>query len=149
MSRLVWLPAAVAQPTPLGPEFQVNTYTTGYQFGPAVAVARAGNLVVVGTSHGIIDSGDTGASVQAQRYDASGAPQGEQFLVSLSDRDHAAVAADAAGNFVVVWSGGSYGGTDTSLSSILAQRYDSNGVAQGGQFQVKPYTHHEQYNTPV
>ena len=33
--------------TPLGGEFQVNTFTTGYQVTPAVAADGAGNFVVV------------------------------------------------------------------------------------------------------
>lgn len=49
------------------------------------------------------------------------------------------VAADAAGNFVVVWdSNGSYG-TDTSDWSIQSQRYEANGTPLGGQFQINSY----------
>jgi hypothetical protein len=42
-------PAAWPQGTPLGPEFQVNTYTTGNQFarGRSIATDSSGNVVVV------------------------------------------------------------------------------------------------------
>src|SRR5439155_26243887 len=38
--------------TPLGPEFRINTFTTGGQNRPAVATAAAGNFGVVGDGHG-------------------------------------------------------------------------------------------------
>ncbi len=36
--------------SPAGPEFQVNTFTTSYQFGPSVSSDGAGNFVVVWAS---------------------------------------------------------------------------------------------------
>ena len=39
--------SAYAELTPAGPELQVNTYTTGSQFGPDVAMDASGNFVVV------------------------------------------------------------------------------------------------------
>jgi len=41
-----------AQPTPLGSEFQVNSYTTGGQRLPSVASDAAGHFVVVWQSNG-------------------------------------------------------------------------------------------------
>ena len=35
---------------PVGPEFQINTYTTGYQVAPAVATHADGSFVVAWTS---------------------------------------------------------------------------------------------------
>jgi hypothetical protein len=46
-----------------------------------------------------------------------------------------AVASDAAGNFVVAWQGS---GQDDY--GVFAQRYDSAGTAQGGEFRVNTYT---------
>ena len=57
-----WLHPATAQPQ--GPQFQVNTYTTSSQRGPAVAADGSGNLVVV---RGTSSSSDRGASPAANR----------------------------------------------------------------------------------
>ena len=44
----VWvLPTVVWSQTPVGSEFQVNSYTTFYQLGSSVAGDAAGNFVVV------------------------------------------------------------------------------------------------------
>ena len=52
--------AASPQGNPLGPEFRVNTFTTGNQVGPSVASQSSGNFVAVwasalqdGSSYGI------------------------------------------------------------------------------------------------
>jgi hypothetical protein len=63
-----------------------------------------------------------------------------------SDQEDPAVAADADGNFVVVWQSreqdGKYGG-------VFGQRYDSLGTAIGGEFQVNTYTRDYQYRPAV
>ena len=50
------------------------------------------------------------------------------------------MAADADGDFVVVWESDGSSGTDTSGDSIQGQRYASDGSTQGAQFQVNTYT---------
>jgi hypothetical protein len=50
------------------------------------------------------------------------------------------VAADADGDFVVVWQGYGSSGADTSGYGILGQRYASDGSTQGGEFQVNSHT---------
>jgi len=58
---------------------------------------------------------------------------GDEFRVNAyttSSQFAAVVASDAGGNFVVAWK-------DQRLSGLgMAQRYDSEGVPQGGEFQV-------------
>lgn len=70
-SLVILLGASVALgqgPFPLGTEFQVNSYTTSYQFLPAVAADLEGNFVAIWASGGS-DGGDTSSwSVQGQRY---------------------------------------------------------------------------------
>src|SRR5262245_9046858 len=98
--------AVFAQPVPVGPEFQANAYTTGNQSTPAVAADGAGNFVAVWRSNAGPGSDTSSYSIQGQRFDSSGAPQGSQFQVNTYTtnlQDDPAVAADAAGNFVVVW----------------------------------------------
>ena len=90
--------------TPAGPEFLVNTYTTGSQRKADVAAAGNGNFVVTWQSAG--QDGDY-SGIFGQRYDRAGNALGAEFRVnsvtaSAQYVPHAA--ADAKGNFVVVWS---------------------------------------------
>jgi hypothetical protein len=120
----------------LGADFQVNTYTTSYQYDPAVAVDDAGNFVVVWTS-AYQDGSDSG--VFGQRYDSVGTALGGEFQVNTATTGYQAapaIAANAAGGFVVTWVGSS----DGSAGGVFAQRYDSAGAPEGGEFLVNTYT---------
>jgi hypothetical protein len=131
---------------PLGSEFRINTYTTGAQTTPAVAMDPAGSFVVVWQSYG--PDGSSYAIV-SQRYDASGTRVGGEFQVNTYTTDiqlAPAVAVDAVGNFVVVWRSDIQ---DTGTSGIFAQRYDATGVRRGGEFQVNTYTTNAQRNASV
>jgi hypothetical protein len=138
---------------PLGGEFQVNTYTTGRQGYPDVAADGVGNFVVVWASDG--QDGPGGSGVFARRYDSAGLPLGGEFQVNTyttRDQDEPAVAADATGDFVVVWRS-FYDffapGQDGSDSGVFAQRYDSAGAVQGVEFQVNTYTTADQIQPAV
>ena len=129
--------------TPVGGQFQVNTYTTRFQSQPAATGDGAGNFVVVWESDGSAGSDTSGDSIQAQRYDSSGTPLGGQFQVNTyttGNQRSPKVTGDGAGNFVVVWNSNGSAGSDTSSYSIQAQRYDATGTPVGGQFQVNTYT---------
>lgn len=68
---------------------------------------------------------------------AVGDPAGNEFQVNtytLAHQQHASVAMNAAGGFVVVWESSIQGLND--FSSIYAQRYDAAGAAVGGEIQV-------------
>lgn len=132
-----------ADGTPFGGQFQVNTYTTGYQEFPDVAADAAGNFLIVWASSAAGNGDSSGASVQAQRYAASGAAQGAQFLVNVSttgNQRRPAVAADGLGNFLVAWQSDSSAGGDTLLSSVQGRRFTGSGSALGGEFQINGYT---------
>ena len=125
--------------TPLGGEFRVNTYTTGTQGHAAVAADGVGKFVVVWDGAGPGD--DSG--VFGQRYASTGTPLGGEFLVNtttLLAQQTPAVAADAAGNVVVVWAGAVSGpggcGSSVDPDGIVGRRYDSAGTPQGSEFQV-------------
>ena len=122
--------------TPLGAEdFKVNTYIRDDQNSPAVAADGAGNFVVVWTGHGVDDFGvGDFFGVFGQRFDSSGSPQGDEFQVNTFTtglENAPAVAADKAGNFVVVWSS-DYGQPGEYYFGVFGQRYDSAGNEQGG-----------------
>ncbi len=128
---------------PQGSDFQVNTFTAGFQGYPRVAATPAGDFVVAWQSYGSADFDDFGYSIQGQRYASDGTALAAEFQVntySAYDQDFPAVAAATSGDFIVAWhSRGSFG-DDNPGSSVQAQRYDSGGNPQGGQFQVNAYT---------
>jgi hypothetical protein len=136
-AALVLVPGtAGAQGVPVGPEFRVNSFTPGAQREPSVAADSAGNFVVVWQSY----SQDPLTGVFGQRYTSSGAPLGPEFRINTyttSFQGDAAVAADGAGNFVVVWNGDLQDGSGTG---VFAQRYASSGAPLGTEFRVNTYT---------
>ena len=136
----------------LGDEFQVNSYTTGLQIETAISVGQDGRFVAVWRSTGSPGTDGTTNSVQARWFDVDGSPLGSQFQVNsytTSDQSDAEVAMDGIGGFVIVWtSSGSYG-TDSSMSSVQGQRFDSDGEMIGGEFQVNTYTTEDQLQPSV
>ena len=118
------LPLLGAGPDPahaqlLGPEFRVNTYTTGYQFWPAVAAGGAGGFVVVWIGSG---QDGSGLAILGQRFDSAGLPAGSEFAVNTTtagNQRRPAVAADGAG-----W--GVYARTMTT--SIFADGFETGDV---------------------
>jgi hypothetical protein len=130
-----------------GAEFQVNTFTTFFQFRPSVAADANGNFVVAWESYGSSGTDTSGYSVHGQRYDSGGSTQGAEFQANTYTtgfQRHASVTADAEGDFVVVWESYGSSGTDTSGFSIRGRRYASSGSPQGPEFQVNSYTTSDQ-----
>jgi hypothetical protein len=126
---------------PLGSEFSVNTYTSNTQSQAAVASDTDGDFVVVWHS-GVIGTGQDGSGygVFGQRFSATGVRVGQEFQVSTFTTDNQfgpSVSSDTAGNFVVAWTGNAQDGNN---QGIFGQRYDFNGVRQGGEFRVNSYT---------
>jgi hypothetical protein len=134
-------PAVARAQVPLGLDFQVNVHTIDHQWTPAVAASESGGFVVAWESFG--QDGDR-HGIFARRYDASGAALGSDFQVNTyitSDQLDSAAAADAAGNFVVVWH--SYG-QDGQGWGVFARRFAANGTALGADFRVNSYTSGDQ-----
>ena len=132
---------------PLGGEFQVNTYTTSTQSQADVAVDAAGNFVVAWQGSGTPD--DPFAGIFGQRFDAAGMPLGGEFLVNTyttGDQSEPQVAADDAGNFVVIWQSDTQDGDG---EGVFAQRFDAAGVARGAEIAVNTGTAGEQRNPSV
>ncbi len=122
--------------TPLGAPFQINTYTTSSQSRPGVAMDALGDFVAVWSSGQ--DAGSTG--IFGRRFDAAGVPQGGEIQVNsftTAGQMGPSVAADAKGNFVVVWSSM---GQDGSDYGIFGRRFDAAGTPLGADFRVNSYT---------
>jgi hypothetical protein len=137
-------PAAWAQGgTPLGPEFRINTYTTGGQLVPDVAADPSGNFVVVWSS----SQGGSFQDVFGQRFADSGAPLGPEFRINSytpADQFSGSVAADSAGNFVVAWAGGVVYAFD-----VFGQRFASDGTPVGPEFRINTHTPQSQFSPSV
>ena len=118
-------------------EFLVNTYTTDHQLHPSIAALDGGGFVITWMSDG---QDGNGYGIYAQRYDASGNLDGDEFLVNTytTDNQHSqSIAALDGGGFVITWSSAGQDGDD---SGIYAQRYDVSGSTNGNEFLVNTYT---------
>jgi hypothetical protein len=112
--------------TPLGAQFQVNSYTTGAQSRPAVA-GHAHGFVVTWLSMGSDDSDTDLGSVHARLYAWDGTPASDEWQVNsytTSMQNEIAVGADPHGDFVVAWQSTGSWGNDASSTSVQARRYD-------------------------
>ncbi|MBA5776303.1 cadherin-like domain-containing protein, partial [Stappia sp. F7233] len=130
----------------LGPEFQVNIYTTGSQFYSAVAALANGGFIIAWGSSGQ-DGSDYG--IYGQRYNANGIAIGGEFRINTytpSFQSGPSVTALLNGGFVVTWSsylqdGSSYG--------AYGQRFNANGVPVGAEFRVDDQVTGDQRNPDV
>lgn len=133
---------------PVDSQFLVNSYTTGVQGDPDVAIDPQGRFVVAWTSNEATGDADI-ESVQARRFAANGSPAAAQFQVNqitTGAQQRPSVATDGAGNFVVAWESESGDGDTTSAR---ARRYLANGTALSAEFQVNTYTTSYQETTAV
>jgi hypothetical protein len=131
---------------PMGSETLLNSSVAGTQTEPDIAYAADGSYVAVWQDSSGLD-GDL-AGVYAQRFDASGAKVGGEFLVNTSTANsqfNASIAMDDAGNFVVAWTHRTNGGS----TQIRAQRFDSAGVKQGSEFTVNTQSQGNQFLSDV
>ena len=117
-------PVSFTERVPIGSETQVNTYTTANQLFPDVATDADGDYVIVWQGN---QQDGFGYGVFGQRFDTDGTAAGMEFRVNIAtaqNQDEAAVAMDAAGNFIVVWES-----SDDDENGIFARRYQADGTA--------------------
>ena len=115
---------------PIGEEFLVNSYTADQQRFPCVAVNNDGTFIVIWESSNTPLEGDK--AICGQLYDSNGIEFGAEFLVNAESAvyRYPDVAADANGNFAVVWMG------DRSSNSIMGRLFDPNGTPRTDTFDV-------------
>jgi len=126
----------VAPTVPVGSEFRVNDYSTNDQSSPAIATDAHGNYVVVWAS-ALQDGSSSG--IFAQKYTSAGVASGSEFLVNSNtggNQSEPVVAMDAAGNFVVAWSGSGPGDS----TGIMSRRFSADGTALGSDVRANTYT---------
>ena len=121
--------------SPVGIEFQANTYTDYDQSNPSVAMADDGSFVVVWQSENQ-DTFDFG--VYCQRYDSDGNPAGNEFKINTYtdyEQSYPEVAIADNGDFVVVWRSLN----QVNFYDIFSQRFNATGTAVGSEFMVNTY----------
>ncbi len=122
----------------IGPEFRVNTTTTGNQFSPSVGMDPSGNFTVAWES----PQDGSASSIFGQRFDRAGNFVGSEFGINAFTTGTQLlprVAVSPRGDFVAIWSslgqdGDSYGvyGRRSALSaasSIQVDAHPSTGVS--------------------
>lgn len=130
----------------VGGEFKVNTYTTGEQTYPSVAMDSSGNSVVTWQS---MAQDTSWLGIFGQRYGASGNTVGGEFQINSytpEDQSYPSVAMDSSGRSLVTWM--SYG-QDGSGYGVYGQRYDTAGNTDGAEFNINTHTNDEQGNPSV
>ena len=134
-----------ASGAPLGPEFQVNTYTTGPQRSASVAVDSNGGFLVVWEG---LASAEDGFGIFGQRYASTGAPLGGEFRVNSYTTGHQRYPSVGQSNndFFVAWQSD---GQDGSGLGAYAQLVSNAGAPLGGEFRVSTYTTNDQSSPAV
>jgi len=131
----VYAQAYTAAGEPQGGEFLVNTHTADTQHAPSVAMNGPGDFVIAWNSKG---QDGSGWGIYAQAYDASGAPQGDEFRANTytaGNQSGPAVTLNSRGDFVITW----YGVGSGDHAGVYAQRFTSAGAPAGAEFRVNAY----------
>jgi hypothetical protein len=115
---------------PIGDELLINSMTSDQQLYPSAAMNDDGSFIVVWESANTPEQGDK--AICGQLYDSNGVEFGPEFFVNTESSvcRYADVAADANGNFAVVWL------DDKSSNSIMCELFDPNGIPRTDVFQV-------------
>ncbi|MEO0682922.1 MAG: hypothetical protein AAF192_21210, partial [Pseudomonadota bacterium] len=137
--------------TLIGDVFQINSRERFSQDSPSVAALSNGGFVVVYSSQFNDDFGFTTSNgVYGQRFDASGARVGEEFLVNEivnGTQTNPQVVAGPDGGFTVIFEDSN--GTDGSGTGVFTQTYDADGARQDGRVQVNQEVSSTQNNGAI
>ena len=131
-----------------GSEFQINTYTTGYQWDASVTSLSDSGFVVTWTGREQDIVADN-YGIFGQRYDSSGVKNGSEFQINTyttSTQSKSSVTNLSDGGFVVTWSSHEQDGDE---HGVYGQLYDSSGVKNGLEFQINTYTTSSQLDSSV
>ena len=122
-------------------DLRVNTYVSGQQEKPDIAVGSLDNFVITWQSDQ--QDGD-GFGIFGRAYNTSSSPVASEFQVNTStqnDQTDAAVAMNSSGNFVVTWLSNQSNGR-----GLYAQQFRSTGERIGSEFRVTTGTFQQQTN---
>jgi hypothetical protein len=115
---------------PAGDEFVVNSYAGDKQLYPSAALNNDGTFVIVWESMNAPE--DANKTICGQLYDSNGVEFAGEFFINAEPSvcRYPDVAADANGNFAVVWM------RDKSRNSIMARLFDPNGLPRTDTLEV-------------
>ncbi|MEM8930308.1 MAG: hypothetical protein AAGE94_04000 [Acidobacteriota bacterium] len=122
----------------VGDVFQIDGPPASSAFVNAqvdVAVAPAGDFLVVWSDTSSTGSDSSSKSIQGRRFDAAGTAIGDAFQINTTttgSQDDPKVETRADGGFLVVW--------DSFTGGILGQRLDAMGGEVGGELQISTTT---------
>jgi len=124
---------------PVGSNFRVNNTPAPGQNNPSVAMDDAGNFVAVWSGLAVQNDDHVGddAGVLARRFDSSGNPLGDEFLVNtgnvngLQASRARSVAMAGDGSFIISW-------LDQDQNLLLTQRYNNSGAPVGAPISIAP-----------
>jgi hypothetical protein len=131
----------------LGQEFTVNSYTTGNQAEPAIAVNPVGSFVVAWTSVVQDGTGPDGPGVFAQQFGPTGFRIPSELRANTyttGGQARPAIGMDGISGFTVVWNST---GEDGDAGGVFARRF-SLGIP-GPPIQVNTYTTGAQVNPAI
>lgn len=117
----------------LGYEFQVNTSLHYSQSVDSITQLSNGGFLIIWLTY---DDEVSLNDIYAQRYDSNWIPQGNEFLINTTSNNYLSdtgIAELTNGDFVVTWA--SFNPNEYT-GRIHAQRYDSDGIAQGGEISI-------------
>lgn len=127
-----------------GVELSVTEGPRAGSYAPSITELSNGNFVVTWYDNGTSLGDNSGVSINAQLFDASGSKIGSAFLVNTKtegDQAYPAIADLGNGGFVISWQdraaiplGSSW--LDEFPWAIKAQVFDANGGKQGSEFLV-------------
>lgn len=126
----------------LGPEWQVNSYTTSFQMNPAVSACGDGRFLIAWQSNGSSGTDDDSTSIQVRGYDAEGNALGSEVQANAftsANQSNPSIACIEDGEFLVGWQSYGSAGTDTDLS-IQRAEVGPSGVPSGAETQVNTET---------
>ena len=121
--------------TKKGSEFQVNTGTQNNQEHPTVTALDDGGFIIAFMSYGQDGESSNYTNSYAQRYDASGATVGSQFILHNNSDQYQhmpVVTALDNGKFVATWQA-----QYTNQYKIYSRIFDSNNTPTGIEFMVQ------------
>ena len=133
-----------ARGIPQGTDFRVNQQTTDNQDGASVAMKSDGGFIVTWTS---LNQDGSGSGIYARVYDSLGVAGAElqANTTTTGVQQSPAIGVAADGTFVIAWEGNGSGDT----YGIFAQRFDSGGGKNNGEFRINATTANNQYDPAI
>ena len=120
----------------IGPEFQVNTYTTDSQWSPSMAGLSDGKFVV---TWGDLAQDGSLTGIYGQMFNANGIKYGSEFQVNtytINYQSAPMIEGLSDSKFVVTWSSN---GQDGDGWGVYVQMFYANGTKYSSEFRVNTY----------